>query len=195
VVTTEVGSDVTLAIPPPTDMMEERRESRPPASPGGGTHGSPSWLEPEGSGGDVARPEVEHPPMGHGVEIVEIPCSGEAGARVEPPAILPSQELVVVQSLHDVAVARSSSGLEVTHELVWPCLGDLRKARFILRDKEEVVLWHFLEERGLSMESNLTQTKARLKEALERVELVHQAVSVDLLRIVEVSFLRFYVCP
>ena len=35
----------------------------------------------------MARLEVEHPPVGHGVEIVEIPYSGEAGARVEPPAI------------------------------------------------------------------------------------------------------------
>ena len=34
-------------------------------------------------------------------------------------------------------------------------------------------LWHLLRERGLSMEFNLTLTKARLKEALERVELIH----------------------
>ena len=68
----------------------------------------------------------------------------------------------------------------VTHELVWPCPSDPRKARFVLRDEEEVGLWHLLEERGLSMESDLAQTKARLKEALERVELIHQAVSVNL---------------
>ena len=97
----------------------------------------------------------------------------------------------MVQSSHDVAVAGSSSGLGVTCELVWPCLSDPRKARFILCDEEEVGLWHLLEERGLSMESDLTQTKAKLKEALERVELIHQAVSVDLLRIVEVSLLCF----
>ena len=97
----------------------------------------------------------------------------------------------MVWSSHDIATAGSSSGLGVTHELVWPYLGDPRKAWFILRDKEEVVLWHFLEERGLSMESDLTQTKARLKEALERVELVHQVVLVDLPHIVEVSFLCF----
>ena len=42
------------------------------------------------------------------------------------------------------------------------------------------MLWHLLEERGLLMESDLAQTKAKLKEAFERVELVHQAVSVDL---------------
>ena len=41
------------------------------------------------------------------------------------------------------------------------------------------------------MESDLTQTKARLKEALERVELIHQAVLVDLRHIAEVSFLCF----
>ena len=41
------------------------------------------------------------------------------------------------------------------------------------------------------MESDLAQTKAKLKEALERVDLVHQVVSVDLLRITEVSLLCF----
>ena len=41
------------------------------------------------------------------------------------------------------------------------------------------------------MESNLNQTKAKLKEALEWVELIHQAVSVDLPRIAEVSLLSF----
>ena len=38
----EAGSKVTLAIPPPTAMEEERREIGLPASPGGGGHGSPS---------------------------------------------------------------------------------------------------------------------------------------------------------
>ena len=33
------------------------------------------------------------------------------------------------------------------------------------------------------MESDLTLTKARLKEALERVELVHQAMTVNLPRV------------
>ena len=79
----------------------------------------------------------------------------------------------------------------MTHELVWPCLGDPTKAWFILRDEEEVGLWHLLEERGLSMESDLAQTKARLKEALEWVELIHQAVTVNLPRIAEVSSLHF----
>jgi len=67
VVTTDVGSEVTLVIPPPTAMAEEMRETRLPASPGGGTHGSPSWSELEGSGGDAARTEVEHLPVSHGV--------------------------------------------------------------------------------------------------------------------------------
>ena len=67
-------------------------------------------------------------------------------------------------------MAGSSSGSRATHELVWPCPGEPGKARFILRDKKEVKLWHLLGERGLSMESDLAHTKARLKEALERVE-------------------------
>ena len=44
----EVGSEVTLVIPPPIASAEERRETGLPASPGGGTHGSPSWSELEG---------------------------------------------------------------------------------------------------------------------------------------------------
>ena len=139
----------------------------------------------------MARPEVEHPPASHGVEIVEIPCSGEAGTRVEPSAIPLSQELAVVQSSHDVVVARSSSGFEVTREMVWPYAGNPMKARFVLHDGEEVALWHFLEESGLSMESDLAQTKVKLREALEQVELTHQAVLVDLLCITEVSLLCF----
>ena len=122
---------------------------------------------------------------------MEIPYFDEAGTRVEPPAIPPSQELVMVRSSHDIAMAGSSSGSGATRELVWPYPGDLRKARFVLRDEEEVVLWDFLEERGLSMESDLTQTKTKLKEALEQVELVHQAVTVDLPRMVEVSSICF----
>ena len=54
-----------------------------------------------------------------------------------------------------------------------------------------MALWHFLEERGLSMESDLAQTKVKLKEAFERVEVVHQAVLVDLPCITEVSLLCF----
>ena len=91
-------------------------------------------------------------------------------------------------------MAGSSSGSRVTRKLVWSYHSDLRKARFNLRD-EEVELWHLLEERGLSMESDLTQTKARLKEALERVELIHQAMTIDLPRVAGVSSLCFWCCP
>ena len=97
----------------------------------------------------------------------------------------------MIRSSHDIAMAGSSSGLGATHDLVWPYPGDPRKARFILRDEEEVALWHFLEERGLSIESDVAQTNAKLKEALEQVELVHQAVTADLPCIAEVSFLHF----
>ena len=97
----------------------------------------------------------------------------------------------MVRSSHDVVAAGSSSGLGATRELVWPYPDDLRKARFVLRDEEEVALWHLLEERGLSMESDLTQTKATLKEALEQVELIHQVVIVDLPCIAHVSSLHF----
>ena len=79
----------------------------------------------------------------------------------------------------------------MTRELVWPYPDNPRKAWFVLHDGVEVALWHFLEESGLSMESDLAQTKAKLKEALERVELIHQAFSVDLPRIAEVRLLCF----
>ena len=46
----------------------------------------------------------------------------------------------MVRSSHDIAMAGSSSGLGVTHELVWPYPGDSRKAQFVLRDEEEVGL-------------------------------------------------------
>jgi hypothetical protein len=45
------------------------------------------------------------------------------------------------------------------------------------------------------MEFDLALTKARLKEALERVELVHQVVTVNLPRVIEVSSLCFWCCP
>ena len=45
------------------------------------------------------------------------------------------------------------------------------------------------------MESDITLTKVRLKDALERVELIHQAMTVDLPRVVEVSSLCFWCCP
>ena len=95
----------------------------------------------------------------------------------------------MIRSSHAIAMAGSSSMSRATRELVWPCPGDPRKAQFILRDEEEVGLWHLLGERGLSLESDLAQTKERLKDALERVELVHQAVMVNLPRVAEVSSL------
>ena len=71
---------------------------------------------------------------------MEIPYSVEAGTGVEPPAIPPSQELVMIRLSHDIAMAGSSSRSGVTRELVWPYPSDLRKARFVLRDEEEVKL-------------------------------------------------------
>ena len=56
-----------MAPVPATATKVERRETRLPASPGGGAHGSPSWSELEGSRGDAARPEVVHPSVGRGV--------------------------------------------------------------------------------------------------------------------------------
>ena len=43
------------------------------------------------------------------------------------------------------------------------------------------------------MECDLAHTKARLKEALERVELIHQTVIVNLPCVVEVMFSTFLV--
>ena len=45
------------------------------------------------------------------------------------------------------------------------------------------------------MEFDLTQTRVKLEEALEQVKVVHQAVTVDLLCIIEVSFLRSSLTP
>ena len=65
VVMVEVGSEVTLMIPPAPVAVEERRETALPASPGEGTHGSPSWSELEVSGGNAAWPKAKLPPVGH----------------------------------------------------------------------------------------------------------------------------------
>ena len=70
------------------------------------------------------------------------------------------------------SLARLSSGLGVTTDLVWPCPSDLRKVQFIIRDEEEVQLWDVLWGRGLAMEFDLAQTNARLDEALERVKVI-----------------------
>ena len=45
------------------------------------------------------------------------------------------------------------------------------------------------------MESDLAQTRAKLKEALERVKSIHQAVMVNLPRVIEVSLLRSSLTP
>ena len=94
----------------------------------------------------MTRPEVEHPPVSRGVHIVEIPCSGEAGTRVEPPATPPSQELVMIRFSHVIAMAGSSSGSGAPRELVWPYPGDPWKVQFILWDEQEVQLWDILGE-------------------------------------------------
>ena len=96
----------------------------------------------------------------------------------------------MIWSSLDTMMAGSSGGSGVTHELVWPYPGEPKKAWFILRNEEEVKLWHLLGERGLSMKSDLALTKVKLKEALERVELVHQVMTVGLPHVVEVSFLH-----
>ena len=49
--------------------------------------------------------------------------------------------------------------------------------------------------RGLVVESDLAQTRVKLEEALERVKSVQQAVTVDLPRIAEVSFLHSSLTP
>ena len=45
------------------------------------------------------------------------------------------------------------------------------------------------------MESDLAQTRVKLEEALERVKVVHQAVTVDLPHITEVSLLHSSLSP
>ena len=45
------------------------------------------------------------------------------------------------------------------------------------------------------MESDLAQTRVKLEEALERVKAIQQAVTVDLPRVAEVSFLRTSLAP
>ena len=126
--------------------------------------------------------------------MVDIPFDGEKDIGVEPLAIPSSQELVMIRSSLDTAMAGSFDESGATRDLVCPSPDELGKARFVLRDEEEVKLWHLLGERGLSMESDLTLTKVRLKEALERVELIHQAMAIDLPRVIEVSFMCSWCC-
>ncbi|XP_066392608.1 uncharacterized protein [Miscanthus floridulus] len=88
VVMAEAMSEVSLAAPPLPGEVEEERENGLPASPGGGPHGSPSWLELEVPRRDVAGPEPECLPVAHEIEVVEIPSDGEVGDEVELPVPL-----------------------------------------------------------------------------------------------------------
>ena len=45
------------------------------------------------------------------------------------------------------------------------------------------------------MEFDLAQTRVKLEEALEQVKVVHQAVTIDLPHITNVSFLRLSLTP
>ena len=45
------------------------------------------------------------------------------------------------------------------------------------------------------MEFDLTQTRVKLEEALEQVKVVHQAVTIDLPHVTNVSFLRLSLTP
>ena len=60
--------------------------------------------------------------------MVNNPFSSKEDTRVEPSAILPSRELVMIRASYDTAMDRSSYGSRVTRELVWLCLGESRKA-------------------------------------------------------------------
>ena len=92
--TAEVASKVILVAPPPSAAAEEEREIELPASPGGGLHGSPSWLEPKAPGKNAVGTESECPVVVHSTEVVDIPSDDEANDMVEPQVL--SCELVVV---------------------------------------------------------------------------------------------------
>ena len=70
--------------------------------------------------------------------MVDIPFDGEKDTGVEPPAIPLSRELVMIRLSLDTTMVGSFGGSGVTHELVWPCPGELGKAWFVLRDEGEV---------------------------------------------------------
>ena len=126
VLTARVASEVTLVAPPPPATAEEERETKLPTSPGGGLHGSPSWLEPKAPGENVAGTESELLAAVHATEVVDIPSDDEADDMVEPP--VSSRELAVVQS-----EARPSGGLP-EGDLEWPYPKDPGKVRFVLCD-------------------------------------------------------------
>ena len=93
-VVVEAPLEVTLAAPPPSAVVEEERETELPASPGGGLHGSPSWLEPKAPGGDEAGTESERPVVAHATEVVDIPSDDKANDMVE--LLVSSRELAMV---------------------------------------------------------------------------------------------------
>ena len=126
VVTVEAALEVSLAAPPPPAMTEEERETRLPASPGRGLHGSPSQSALVVLGGDATKTEPELLSVARETEVVEITSDDEANYEVEP--LVLSRELVVVRS-----EAGPFSKLEET-DLVWPCPEDPMKVLFILWD-------------------------------------------------------------
>ena len=91
-----VASEVTLAALPPPATAEEERETKLPASSGGGLHGSPSWSEPKAPGESVARTESGRPAAEatvHVNEVVDIPSDDEADIVAEP--LVSPRELAV----------------------------------------------------------------------------------------------------
>ena len=68
----------------------------------------------------MARVEVEQTSVSHGVVVVDIPSDGEEDTGVMPLAVLLSREREMIPSSIGAAMARSSNGLRVTRELVWP---------------------------------------------------------------------------
>ena len=175
-----VTSEVTLMAPPPPATVEEERETKLPASPGRGLHGSPSWSEPKAPGENAARTESERPTAVHAREVVDILSDGEADDAAEPSVSL--QELAAVQP-----EARPSGGLP-EGDLEWPCPEDMAKVRFVLRDSQECQLWDILGEQGHAAVSKLPNLSTKLGDAQERVKSAQQLVEVDLQLAAEVCF-------
>ena len=172
---------MSLAAPPPSTVVEEERETKLPALPGGGLHGSPSWSELKALGGDAAEIESEGPVVAHATKVVEIPFDDETDDVVE--LLAPSWELAVVWSM-----ARPSSRLE-EGDLEWPCPEDPSKVRFILWDSQECQLWDILGGKGLATMSELANMFVKLEDTQERVKSAQQLVKVNLQLTVEVSLL------
>ncbi|XP_034585140.2 uncharacterized protein [Setaria viridis] len=157
---------------------------------------SPEMVEAQARAGDlpsrtgsgameVVGAEGEQLPASCNIPVVDILSDVEEDTGVAQPGVPPSQERAVILASLGAAAARSSGRSGADRELVWPQPGEPGKARFVLHDGKEQELWGLLEQSGLSVQSDLALTAARLKEALERVKLAHQAVSVDLPRVAE----------